>query len=165
MCYRPLYTAQASLHSTGLPTQHRPPYTAQTSLHSTDLPTQHRPPYTAHDLPTQHKPPYTAPAQPRPPYTAYTAQTSLHSPNLPNSLASLHNTPSVWQPQCVQVACHGHIHAYCVSCPAVTGNACINYRVTFTTAQCSLAYEFTQVDQNNGITLSTISPCFWSMDN
>jgi hypothetical protein len=31
-------------------------------------------------------------------------------------------------------------------------------RVTFTTSQCSLAYEFTQVDQNNGITLSTISP-------
>jgi hypothetical protein len=37
-------------------------------------------------------------------------------------------------------------------------------RLTFTTSQCSLAYEFTQVDQNNGITLPTISPCFWSMD-
>jgi hypothetical protein len=32
-------------------------------------------------------------------------------------------------------------------------------RVTFTTSQCSLAYEFTQVEQNNGIILdSTISP-------
>jgi hypothetical protein len=40
---------------------------------------------------------------------------------------------------------------------------CLNkLRVTFTTSQCSLAYKFTQVDQNNGITLS---PCFWSMDN
>jgi hypothetical protein len=28
--------------------------------------------------------------------------------------------------------------------------------ITFTTSQWSLAYEFTQVDQNNGITLSTI---------
>jgi uncharacterized membrane-anchored protein YitT (DUF2179 family) len=36
-------------------------------------------------------------------------------------------------------------------------------RVTFTTSQCSLAYEFTQVDQNNGITLSSASGA-WTTD-
>jgi hypothetical protein len=35
--------------------------------------------------------------------------------------------------------------------------------VTFTTSQCSLAYEFTQVDKNNGITIPTISPA-WTTD-
>jgi hypothetical protein len=65
---------------------------------------------------------------------------------------AVHTTSSLClQGHCNLLYCAFHISSHW---------KCLNkLRVTFTT---SLAYEFTQVDQNNRI---TISLCFWSMDN